>query len=511
MSGKDPSVDLCRWRPDVYDWPPSPFETDPDYCRAWTGPWCSTCSGTSTCRIPGAHRGRLPRLPRQRHRGQVARSRSRAASAGRLLAAASRLRAGGLGRSDPPAQPRQPGGASSCSATRTSPPRSLRAGHGRRRPGHAATWSGTSARCGGRRSTSTGGRWTSSPPTSPSSGAGDGDHGRRHPVRPRRRPTGQPIRRPPSLPLRRAPVRPNARDRRSCATSSSPSGSCCCTRRRAPGKSSLARGGSASGARPSATSTVLPTIRVGHEPPAGARRHRRPQPVLAQHALSLEEGRRLRRQARGQRDLAAIHAHRLPPALCATRLPPARIRACVFDQFEELFTLDPDRPAAEQVGVPRQSSASRSGTGAAGRCSPCERTSSRSSIPTSALMPTRFGHSLPAGPLRAGGGDSWPLGRRPRPTGVDVHRSAADRLVDDLRRVHVQRGRRDRGARPSVGAGAAPGGLSPAVGHAAPERRAAIEVGVDVGGARQRRRRARPTSTSTRSTGRGPATGVSET
>ena len=25
-AGKDPVVDLCRWRPDAYDWPPSPFE-----------------------------------------------------------------------------------------------------------------------------------------------------------------------------------------------------------------------------------------------------------------------------------------------------------------------------------------------------------------------------------------------------------------------------------------------------------------------------------------------------
>lgn len=31
VSGKDPQVDLCRWRADVYEWPPSPFETDPDY------------------------------------------------------------------------------------------------------------------------------------------------------------------------------------------------------------------------------------------------------------------------------------------------------------------------------------------------------------------------------------------------------------------------------------------------------------------------------------------------
>jgi hypothetical protein len=29
--GKDPMVELCRWRPDVYDWPASIFDKDPDY------------------------------------------------------------------------------------------------------------------------------------------------------------------------------------------------------------------------------------------------------------------------------------------------------------------------------------------------------------------------------------------------------------------------------------------------------------------------------------------------
>jgi hypothetical protein len=30
-AGKAPEVDFCRWRPDVYDWPTSIFERDPDY------------------------------------------------------------------------------------------------------------------------------------------------------------------------------------------------------------------------------------------------------------------------------------------------------------------------------------------------------------------------------------------------------------------------------------------------------------------------------------------------
>jgi hypothetical protein len=30
-SGKEPVVDVCRWRPDVYDWPPSPWEAEPGY------------------------------------------------------------------------------------------------------------------------------------------------------------------------------------------------------------------------------------------------------------------------------------------------------------------------------------------------------------------------------------------------------------------------------------------------------------------------------------------------
>lgn len=30
-AGKEPVVDVCRWRPDVYDWPPSPWAADPGY------------------------------------------------------------------------------------------------------------------------------------------------------------------------------------------------------------------------------------------------------------------------------------------------------------------------------------------------------------------------------------------------------------------------------------------------------------------------------------------------
>lgn len=30
-AGRDPVVELCRWKPDVYDWPASVFETDPEY------------------------------------------------------------------------------------------------------------------------------------------------------------------------------------------------------------------------------------------------------------------------------------------------------------------------------------------------------------------------------------------------------------------------------------------------------------------------------------------------
>ncbi len=29
--GKDPRVEICRWRSEVYDWPPSPFEVEPEY------------------------------------------------------------------------------------------------------------------------------------------------------------------------------------------------------------------------------------------------------------------------------------------------------------------------------------------------------------------------------------------------------------------------------------------------------------------------------------------------
>jgi hypothetical protein len=31
VEGKTPVVDICRWRPGVYEWPPSPFALEPDY------------------------------------------------------------------------------------------------------------------------------------------------------------------------------------------------------------------------------------------------------------------------------------------------------------------------------------------------------------------------------------------------------------------------------------------------------------------------------------------------
>jgi hypothetical protein len=31
VEGKEPMVDICRWRPGVYDWPPSPFTAEPEY------------------------------------------------------------------------------------------------------------------------------------------------------------------------------------------------------------------------------------------------------------------------------------------------------------------------------------------------------------------------------------------------------------------------------------------------------------------------------------------------
>ncbi|MGD9704814.1 MAG: TIR domain-containing protein [Acidimicrobiia bacterium] len=31
MAGKDPVTEVCRWRPDVYDWPPSIFESEPGF------------------------------------------------------------------------------------------------------------------------------------------------------------------------------------------------------------------------------------------------------------------------------------------------------------------------------------------------------------------------------------------------------------------------------------------------------------------------------------------------
>ena len=47
-TGKVPTVEVCRWRPDVYDWPPSPWLAEPGYTPDRNGRWCSTSSGTWT-------------------------------------------------------------------------------------------------------------------------------------------------------------------------------------------------------------------------------------------------------------------------------------------------------------------------------------------------------------------------------------------------------------------------------------------------------------------------------
>ena len=179
---------------------------------------------------------------------------------------------------------------------------------------------------------------------------------------------------------------------------------------------------------------VLPTVRVGHEVPpslAGSRVRNR---YTLSTLLSLEEGRAIDLQL----DATALTDISIGDYLSRPWAEPdAALDPCVFfDQFEELFTLDPTDHVDKSAFLESLGIAIASGTD--GRCSPCARTSSLNSTPLSASCRTiraRYRLDLldPAAATVAA--------RRPaEDAGVPFAAEAAERLVDDLRRVRVQRG-----------------------------------------------------------------------
>ena len=214
--GKEPVVDVCRWRPDVYDWPPSPCSIEPGYVPSPQRPLVFHVFGNLDW--PGvarAHRGRLLRLPHRRHRGLVARPAPGATGAGRLGAAVPRLRPRGLGRAGPAAQPGEPGGSAQAAQVH---PRGRADRPGRRR---AVTGAGAALPRAVLRQV---------PPAVDRHLLGIGRRVRRRP-RGRVEPAGddrdvtdraagtddrapQPLRRPALVPLRRGALRPRPGDRR---------------------------------------------------------------------------------------------------------------------------------------------------------------------------------------------------------------------------------------------------------------------------------------------------------
>lgn len=179
---------------------------------------------------------------------------------------------------------------------------------------------------------------------------------------------------------------------------------------------------------------VLPTIRVGHDPsrlggaPAGNR-------YLVSTLLSLEEGRpEHRRLSPGE--LAETHLDEYLRTLAEENddgLDPC----LMFDQFEELFTLDPTDQAAKATFVEEVGIALRDRSRWA-------LFSMREDFiaqldPYVGLMPKRFAARYRLDLL--GAAAAKVAARRPaEAAGVQFTPAAADRLVDDLRRVRVQRG-----------------------------------------------------------------------
>ncbi len=205
------------------------------------------------------------------------------------------------------------------------------------------------------------------------------------------------------------------------------------------GKSSLVE----AGLRPLLTAdgfTVLPTMRVGHEPPPAmadvAVRNRYAISAL----LSLDEGLVADRRSSAA-DLGSTTLDSYLTRLENDTKPAGADRApnvcLVFDQFEELFTLDPtdlEQKATfiDEVGIalraPNRWAIFSMREDFIAQLDPYV-----SKVPK--RLSTRYRLDL-LGPDAARVAIREPARRR----GVDFTAEAADHLIDDLRRVRVQRG-----------------------------------------------------------------------
>jgi hypothetical protein len=177
---------------------------------------------------------------------------------------------------------------------------------------------------------------------------------------------------------------------------------------------------------------VLPTIRIGHEVPHPLAQKATRNRYLVSTLLSLEEGRSRDRQ-RNLSDLLQLRLNDYLADVVTEELDPCLF----FDQFEELFTLDPTDQEQKteflhEVGVALRDR---------GRWALF---SMREDFiaqldPYLSLIPTRFNTRYRLDLLDKNAARI--AARKPaEDAGVPFSEAAADRLVDDLRRVRVKRG-----------------------------------------------------------------------
>ena len=233
------------------------------------------------------------------------------------------------------------------------------------------------------------------------------------------------------------------------------------------GKTLAARSRAASRARAAATSTCSRPSGSAIEPADLAGRALRNRYVLSM-LLSLEEGGRPRRAARRRRAgddrRSPTYLGRLVADACRPGLDPC----LVFDQFEELFTLDPtDHAAKADVPDRARRRAARPGPLGAVRDA---RGLHRPARPLPRAHPESLGDPVPAWTSSGRMRRRPPIRRTAADAGVDfTERSRARCLVDDLRRVQVQRGRVTTDELgPMRRAGAAAGRLPAALGDPGP-------------------------------------------
>jgi hypothetical protein len=178
---------------------------------------------------------------------------------------------------------------------------------------------------------------------------------------------------------------------------------------------------------------VLPTIRVGHDlagdDPGGPNRY------LLSTLVSLEESRPIEQQ-RSPEELALSGLDAYLTTIAGEGEP--GLDPCLFfDQFEELFTLDPTDPDAKHAFMDEVGVALRD-RGLWALFSMREDFIAQLD-PYLGLIPTRFSARYRLDLL--GTEAAKAAVRRPaEAAGVEFTDAAADRLIDDLRRVRVQRG-----------------------------------------------------------------------